>query len=193
MRRLIILCVMSVVAALGVAVPAAHAASCPTDDTCAFAGLYPNLAMNNWSGGGKVYAYAEGKTNENFGTETINRCSGGDKVTSTCPFTDHSMDSALIGHLITQTVYAGGSQGVCVGVNNITNSQAVLLGCNDPSTGTGGGLWTVFVVAGNNSLVSLGCTNYNDSWCQLDGNAASSQDYFAESSEIEATYWEPLP
>jgi hypothetical protein len=197
MRRLLALAAAVLLAAglgLATAPEAAHAASCPADDTCSTGGVYPNLAMNNWSGSNtKVYAYAEGKTNEDFGTEPIDRCGGSYKVTSTCPFSDHSMDSALLGHDITQTLYAGGSQAYCVGVDNTTNTDAVLLGCNDPSTGTGGGLWTVFVVAGNDSLVSLGCTNYNDSWCQLDGNAASSQDYFALSSQVQATYWTPLP
>ena len=198
MRRLLMLSAAGLLAAgLGMVPAAAHAASCPTDDTCSTAGYYPNLAMNNWSGTNtKVYAYAEGKTNEDFGTEPIDRCNGGDTVTvspSFCPFTDHSMDTALQGHLITQTLYAAASQPYCVGVNNTSSENAVLLGCNDVLTGTGGGLWTVYVVAGNDSLVSLGCTNFNDQWCQLDGNAASSQDYFATQQQSEATFWTPLP
>ena len=192
MRRLLALAAAAVLSAgLGLAAAPAHAASCPLLDTCGVAGLNGNgNAMNNWSLGGNVYSYRSGVSNEGFSDETINRCGGGDKVTSTCPFTSTSDDSALKGKLIIQVVYTGGSTAKCVGTTD-PSYDADLTGCNNPSTGTGGGTYTVFVVAGNDSLVSSGCTNDNSgTWCQLEQGTGSTTDYFAGKGG--ATEWANL-
>jgi len=194
MRRLMMLAAAAVLAAsAGTAATwtPAQAASCPSGETCGVAGYNGNGdAMNAWFGGPNVYAYANGKsTNENFLDSTVDRCGGGDKVTSTCPFTLHSDDSSLLGKRIVQVIYAGGT-GSCVGSSDPTQ-DADLVGCNDPETGTGGGVDTVMVVAGNNTLVSVGCTNGNSGvWCQLDQGPGSATDFFQGLSN--ATEWANL-
>ena len=61
----------------------AHAAAL---DVCGVAGENGNGdCMNDWSLSGNVYAYASGKTNEDFGAVTIDRCGGGDTVTGGRP------------------------------------------------------------------------------------------------------------
>jgi hypothetical protein len=173
---------------MGTTAGTAYATTCPNGEICGTAGYNGNgNAMNDWNGGGNVYAYRNGVSNENFLDETINRCSGGTQVTSTCPFTNTGDDNALRGKFIVQIVYAGGNTAKCVGSSSPAG-DANLVGCNNPSTGTGGGVDSVYVVAGNNTLVSVGCTNGNGgTWCQLEQGSASTTDFFQGFSN--ATEW----
>lgn len=142
-------------------------------------------AMNNWFGMGAVYQYTANKGNEDFAGQDIGRCGGGASVTSTCPFTQTGKDNALLGNQIIQIYYESDSDG-CIGVNSSVDPG--LERCNSVSNGSGGGLWTVFVIANNDSLVSVGATNGTGDWVQLDGNGTSNRLSFDE-GETNPTVW----
>lgn len=161
---------------------------------CGTAGVNSGLCMNNWfDDNTEVYAYTSGKSNEDFGAFTIDKCSGSYFVTSTCPFTNTSMDVALEGKEIVQLEYVGGTELYCVG-DAPKDSMAYLSNpCNTPSTGTGGAYGSAFVVAGNDSLVDIGWTNTNGVWMQLDSSTSGDQDYFNSGGPGGPTQWSNLP
>jgi len=142
-----------------------------SNETCATAGYGSGECMNNFSGGGYVEGYPAGNSNEVFIAQGIDRCGGGEVVTSTCPFTNHSMDTALKGDPIFQ-IQAKNDSGVIQGCTaDIYDNALVTLGsCNSLTTGTGGSFATVLVQAPNFSLVDVGWTNDEGSWYQLNSN-----------------------
>jgi hypothetical protein len=144
--------------------------------------------MNNWFGEGPVYAYLPNKSNEAFYYVNEFRCGSSDVVTSTCPFTNQSMDSALLNHAIIQIPYQSEQDG-CVSDPSESGS-ASLDGCNNDSTGTGGAFASIWVIAGNGSLVSVGWTNLEGEWYQLNSLGGSEQlGIYPDGSN--ATEWNP--
>jgi hypothetical protein len=110
--------------------------------------------MNDWGNGGQnnaVEMYYGGYSNDYFYTEPVDACNGGDTVTGSCPFQSSTMDGNLAGDLIVQVVYAnsGAGDGLCVGT--ASSGDAILTGCNNTTTGTGGGDGTLMVAATGSS------------------------------------------
>jgi hypothetical protein len=195
MKRLPVLAASALLlAGLGTAAAIAPAAHASSGEITADGGINGNGdALNNWFTKGNVYSYTAGKSNEAFNAQYVGRCNG-NEVTATCPFTSTSKDEALINDPIVQLIYNEFSNGnTCVGGStNGGGAIAVLDGCNSVVTGTGGGLWTVFVEAGNDTLVSVGATNSGGTWYQLQGATTSSQVTFnADGSN--ATEWDAPP
>jgi hypothetical protein len=164
------------VAGIGVATAApAHAQT----QICTIGGLNNNGdCMNNWFGKGPVYAYLPNKSNENFSVEYEYRCStpGGllnaDFVTGDCPFTNQSMDDALLGDPILQIVYGQNENNGCVADPHGTG-YASLGGCNTGGFGIGGAFSSLWVVAKNHTLVSVDWSNQERNWWQLNSNGGS--------------------
>jgi hypothetical protein len=99
--------------------------------------------LNDWGNGGignAVKMYYGNSSNEDFYVQAIDRCGGGDKVTASCPFTNRSIDSDLIGDEIVQVRYGGN----CIASS--AGGAAVMGKCNTPSTGNGGAMGTVDVI-----------------------------------------------
>jgi hypothetical protein len=167
-------------------------------ETCEIGGQNNNGdCMNDWFGNtGRVYEYTAFKTNEDFEGEPVQRCgtgSAGYMVTSTCPFTDHSKDMALLGKPIYQIVHFddGGTQEGCISDDSNWDGNAIInVNCNQTTyPGTGGGNGSLFVAAGNSSLVDVGWTNRDGGpWVQLESNGGSHQDQFYNSSN--PTEWQ---
>jgi hypothetical protein len=157
---------------------------------CTDGGLNNNGdCLNNWNDDGNVYEYTAGASNEEFGWETIDRCGGGFTVTSTCPFTDTSMDVALEGAEIMQIAWISGEGTIGGCVSDPDKTGAAVLGtCNAISTGSGGSFASVFVLARNGSLVDLGWTNAEDTWVQAESNGSGSQISFYPGGS-DATEW----
>ncbi len=85
---------------------------------------------------------------EDFEQESMYRCNGGDRVTSTCPFTVGSgLNNRYLNDLIVQYAYVGDGSGgkYCLGDEYNESTIAGLQGCNS-YYGTGGGPGTIFVV-----------------------------------------------
>ena len=81
-----------------------HTAQAQTQ-MCAQSGS--GYCLNDWNNGGygnQVKMYSGGASNENFVAQHVNRCSGHDYVTSTCPGSS-SFDSAHLGDPIYQIRY----------------------------------------------------------------------------------------
>lgn len=94
--------------------------------------------------------------NEYFYKQDIRRCNGA-AVTQTCPFTFGSgLNGRYIGNEIFQLV-DGHNPKLCLGTDGTENAyNGVLTGCNNPATGSGGGVGTIFVLnthSGTNSFV----------------------------------------
>jgi len=104
--------------------------------------------MNDWNNGGSgndVKMNNGGTGNEYFEVEPIDRCSGSDNTTSTCP----DSYTGPAGDYTAQIVYFGISGHVyCIGTGGL--GQGVLTTCNNVGTGTGGGTGTVITVGGAN-------------------------------------------
>jgi hypothetical protein len=146
----------------------AHAAQ---QQICTVGGVNNNGdCMNNWFGNGQVYAYLPNKSNEDFSSEPVDRCGGKAVVTSTCPFSNTSMDVALENAGIIQIVYGNGAG--CV-ADPSDSGYASVGTCNSQATGTGGSFASVWVDARNGSLVSVGWTNQEGAWWQLNSNGGS--------------------
>lgn len=166
-------------------------------ETCEIGGQNNNGdCMNDWFGNGPVYEYTAFKSNEDFQGQAVQRCgtgSAGYMVTPTCPFTDHSKDMALLGKPIYQIVHfdeTGNNVIGCVGDSSTWSGVAIIVGCNQVAyPGTGGGNGSIFVAAGNSSLVDVGWTNRGGGpWIQLESNGHSYQDSFYSSSD--PTEWQ---
>jgi hypothetical protein len=177
--------------------PSASAGS--LSETCEIGGQNNNGdCLNDWFGSSnQVYEYTAFKSNEDFEGQPVQRCGTGNAgymVTPTCPFTDHSKDMALLGKPIYQIVHfddTGNEQVGCVGSSSTWSPLAsISVTCNQATyPGTGGSNGTIFVAAGNSSLVDVGWTNRGGGpWIQLESNGHSAQDSFYSSSD--PTEWQ---
>jgi hypothetical protein len=153
-------------------------------ETCVSSGAGSGTCMNDWNGtSGMVYGYHNNASNEVFSYETIGRCGGVALVTSTCPFTNHSMDNALLGAGIIQIEHISDSGSNLGCTADVDDDLIVTLGsCNSQATGSGGSFASVLVVARNGSLVDVGWTNDLGTWVQLNSNGGSAQMVYYGSS-----------
>jgi hypothetical protein len=173
----------------GVIAAAGTAHAYPAEDTCGTSGTGSGYCMNDWNGNsGHVYGYTAGATNENFQARPLYRCGGGTVVTSTCPFSDHSMDSALSGQPIIEIhhITDGLTDVGCVADPSMTG-LATIGNCNYGTGGTGGSFASVFVVARNGSLVDVGWTNNHGAWVQINSNGDKAQMSYYDSGN--PTIW----
>lgn len=137
--------VLALAAGLGIqAVSAASSAVCGNSGT--------GYCLNDWGGSGNtndaVKMYYGGTRNDDFYVQAVNRCSGGDKVTTSenlqpdCPFASASLDAFFQGDTIVQITDTD-SQTECVGSTGSDN--AVLTPCANPLSGSGGGQGVIMV------------------------------------------------
>jgi hypothetical protein len=115
--------------------------------------------LNDWNNGGSgnlIRMYNGGNPNEDFARQRLTGRCGGGFVTATCPFANTAFDARYEGFPIYQLTY--GSTGLCVAGGN-AGSAAVLGACNNPNTGTGGAVATVFVDH-NDFMISLYWSNH---------------------------------
>ena len=156
----------------------APALAARTPTVCTDGGMNNNGdCMNAWNGGSSVYAYAPGSSHENFSYQPDYRCDGSATVSSTCPFTDHGLDQALLNQSMIMIFYNGNNATGCV--SDAGHQGFAFLGsCSE----SGGAFANLFVVARNSSLVSVGWTNARDAWVQLVSNGSSNQLVFGEYS-----------
>ena len=194
MRRQILALALAAAAVLatGVSVAASWPAQAAAGEICATAGQDSGVCMNNWfDEDNAVYGYTPGKSNEGFTFEPLARCSGSDSVTATCPFTDTSRDTALRGALIGQVYYSGGGAAPCVGDPDKSGTAYMATSYCNNSSGVNGAYGSLFVIAGNGSLVSVGFTNDDGNWVQMLSYGSSQQmGYNAAGSN--ATEWSGL-
>jgi hypothetical protein len=136
---------LALTAGLGIqAVSAASSAVCGNAGT--------GYCLNDWGGNGNandaVKMYYGGTRNDDFYVQDVNRCSGGDKVTTSenlqpdCPFADTQLDAFFQGQTIVQITDTD-SETECVGSTGSDN--AVLTPCADPLSGSGGGQGVIMV------------------------------------------------
>ena len=170
---------------LAVSVTGSAFAFTVAQETCVSSGDGSGTCMNDWNGTSNiVYGYHNNASNEVFNYENIGRCGGVDIVTATCPFTNHSMDNALLNAGIIQIQHFSDS-GTNLGCTaDVDDDQLVTLGsCNSQVTGSGGSFASVLVVARNGSLVDVGETNKLGNWVQLNSIGGSAQmSYYASST-----------
>jgi hypothetical protein len=105
-------------------------------------GIY-NYCLNAWNGGPWIRTYGPNVQNDYFYIQGIDECyKHSDLSSPTCPF---YLGSGLnvAGDLVFQIV--DGRTGQCVGDDPAKDGQTYETGCNNPSTGTGGGYGTIFV------------------------------------------------
>jgi hypothetical protein len=146
--------VLATLALAGIAVAApAHAQE---TELCGLGGT--GYCMNDWGNGGQnnaVNMYDGGYSNDTFFLQPVDACDGGDAVTADCPFSDTTFDGHLVedGALIVQVVYVNG---LCVGT--ASNGDAILTGCNNTATGTGGGDGTLMAAV----TVGTICDEYGE-------------------------------
>jgi len=148
----------------------------------------PNdYCLNDWFNGGpsgsgtNIKMYTNGKGNEDFAEQAIERCSGTVVVQYTCPFADFNVDDDFLGDPVVQLTYDGGGSHGCVGLTSAGYTQ--LLGCNSTTSGSGGGFGTAWVDDGDGHLISVGETNAcplqncgdMSNYCALIGGSFESQ------------------
>jgi hypothetical protein len=190
MRRQITALAAAGVLAASLSVAASWPAQAAAGEICATAGQDSGVCMNNWFGEDNVvYGYTPGKSNEAFVFEPLARCSGSDGVTATCPFADTSKDVALEGALIGQIYYNGGGT-PCIGDPGKEGGVDLATKYCNGSNGTGGAYGSLFVIAGNDSLVSVGFTNSDGIWVQLLSEGSSQELGF--DAAVSATEWSGL-
>lgn len=132
---------------------AQHAGAITPDDFCGNNGN--GYCINAWNGGSLGHAvkmYYGNSSNEQFAVQQINRCAGSSLVTATCPSSNTALDQQLDhGGIVYQIVYLGNNLNLCVGSTDTSGGTADLVGCNDTSTGSGGGQGTVFMAPSLNA------------------------------------------
>ena len=95
--------------------------------------------------------------NEDFAPAAVLICNNG-LVSSSCPFTDHSIDAFYLGRPIVQLVGYDHSGPKCIGAD--PNSEtAFLTECSNTTTGAGGGFGELLVQSSTNYYVDRGLTN----------------------------------
>lgn len=131
----------------------AHTASASTTQVCGNGGS--GYCLNDWGGrgasGDAIKMYYGGTTNDYFFVQKVNRCDGGDTVTSTayndpsnCPFADTMLDHDLRGYSIVQITYINNTT-MCVASTG--SYYAVLGSCADPLSGSGGAQGVIMVLS----------------------------------------------
>jgi hypothetical protein len=110
------------------AVPSANAA---TYQICGNSGT--GYCMNAWNGGPDVKMYNGGVANDNFYTHNVYMCGGGDKVTTSCPFSTAALNNLFHNDTIVEVV--DGNNGKCIGTSS--SGYGYLGACGDATTGSG--------------------------------------------------------
>ena len=176
-RRLAVIVAAAV--ALAVPVVAAAGPAQAAGQICENGGS--SLCLNDWNGGGSgnpVKMGQNGFSHQSFGAFQLTTACGGGRVTNTCPFADHSIDSSLFDSIIVAVKYI--SNGLCVGSGQNTRG-AVLATCPNGG-GTGGGWGTVMVERqnvnncfsqnGDTQLTDVHWTSNDDTIANLTGSTA---------------------
>jgi hypothetical protein len=119
-------------------------AGASTSQVCGNGGS--GYCLNDWGGAGHsgdaVKMYNGGTRNDDFYVQEVNRCNGGDTVTSTCPFGNTSLDNQFLNDPIVEIVDTN-AETECVGATS--SDYAVLASCANPINGSGGGNGVIMV------------------------------------------------
>jgi len=134
-----------------------------------------SLCLNDWNGagsGGAVRMGQNGFSHQNFTNYLLgNYCNGG-HVSNTCPFTNRSLDSALLGDDIVAIL--NNDNALCIGTSQ-TARGAIMTSC--PNTfGNGGGWGTIMIQRTNvnNCFAQNGDTQLTDRlWSDHDATVAN--------------------
>ena len=129
----------------------------PTPNVCVVSSIL-NTCLNDWNNGGRgnhVAIDEQSLSNENFTIERITgRCANG-YSTPTCPFNNNYFNNRYKGYWVVQIRYTGTN--LCLA--SYTGGIGLLGNCNDPSTGKGGDIGTVFVWNQYYYMINLYWTN----------------------------------
>jgi hypothetical protein len=153
-------------------------ASDPTyDENCNVFGE----CLNDWNNSGEVSTYTKGVDNNAYLIQGIDRCGNGYDSTANCPIEGMPADYFIFQFKDQRT-------GKCIGLAASGSPYPLETGCNNPSTGYGGGDGTVNILAYSSGCPSDYYLAINSYWSNYYGGWGDIVGYNWGSSDHDPVY-----